>query len=93
MQRVGRWDDKDPNEVAPFQNDWSDLLNEDTISSSTFSVVSGSVTIVTQDNTDTLARCALSGGTLDETCEILNHIVTEAGYEWDQTTVLRIRKR
>lgn len=93
MPLIPRWEDKDPQDIAAYAVDWSERLGEDTISTSTFSVVSGNVSIASQDKTDTLARCALSGGTLNETCEILNHIVTAGGKEYDQTVSLRIRKR
>lgn len=93
MARIPRWPDKDPNEVVAYRVDWSERLDDDTIDTSEFSVVSGTVTIVEDVDSPTSTSVALSGGTLNETCEILNRITTTGGETFDQTVMLRIRKR
>ena len=94
----GTWDPKDPDEVLDYNVDWQDaddpcLQAGETIATSAFSVVSGTVVIDSQSNTDTVATVWLSGGTLNERCLILNRITTSAGRTYDHTATLRIRSR
>lgn len=91
-----RWSAKDPNEVLDYQVDWQDattptLETGETISTSVFTVVSGTVTIDSQSNTTTVATVWLSGGTDGEDCQLLNRVTTSAGRTYDQTVSIRIR--
>lgn len=90
-----KWPNKDPNEVLDYDLDWTYRLDGDTIagSSSTFTVVTGTVVIDSQHNTTAVAKVWLSGGTDGETCEILNRVVTDGGRTMDQTVELKIKSR
>lgn len=77
---------KDPDAVEDFSRDWSAYLADDSdnISTSTWSVASGSVTIDSDSNSTTKATVWLSGdpGTVSE---VRNRIVTTAGRTKDWT--------
>lgn len=89
------WPYKDPDEVLDYAIDWTELLEGDTIDTSDWIISVGSVVIDTSD-VDTARAVAtvwLSGGTLGETCEVLNRVVTLGGRTMDRTVRLRIRTR
>ena len=92
------WPPKDPDEVLDFLVNWADeddpVLEEgETLATSAFTVVEGTVEIDSQDHEATgLCTVWLSGGTLGEACEVLNRVTTSAGRTYDQTCKLRIRK-
>lgn len=84
---------KDPDEVLDYQVDWSARLGTDTISTSTFSLVSASgLTIDSESNTDTVSTVWLSAGTIG-TAEILCRITTAGGRTMDQTVKLKIKSK
>jgi hypothetical protein len=86
------WPPKDPNEVLDYQVDWSQRLETgETISSSTFTVVTGDVIIDSSTHSTTGTTAWLSGGTNGTPCEVLNRITTSGGRTYDQTLKLRIR--
>ena len=87
------WPPKDPEEILDYEIDWTKRLAGDTIFSSTFTVPVGDAVVDTSSHTTTTATVWLSGGTLDETCEVLNHVVTAAGREMDQTVKLKIKAK
>lgn len=85
---------KDPDEVIDYDLDWSRQLSRDadTIATSAWTVPSG----ITQDdseNTDTLAKIWLSGGTNGESYLLINHITTAAGRVFERTVKLRVKSR
>ena len=91
-----RWPDKDPDEVLDYELDWQDadyprLAAGETIATSTVTVTSGTVDIDSDSNDGTVVTVWLSGGTLNETCEILNRVVTSAGRTYDHSVKIRIR--
>lgn len=92
------WPNKDPEEVLDYELDWEARLTDaaqettDTISSSSWVVPSG-ITKNSDSNTDTTTTIWLSGGTLGETYEFLNRIVTAGGRTMDQTVKIKIRAR
>lgn len=93
-----RWPSKDPDEVLDYEVDWQDATTPtleagETLSTSVFSVVTGTVVIDSQSNTTTVATVWLSGGTNGEDCELLNRVTTSAGRTYDQSIKLRIRSR
>lgn len=78
--------ERDPDSVKDYTEDWSDWLpSGDTISDSTWTVVSGDVTIDSDSNTTTTTTVWLSGGTLGTWAKVTNHITTAAGREEDCT--------
>lgn len=89
------WPAKDPEEVLDYVVDWSARLSGDQISVSVFTIPVGTVVIQSQGIVDPLAttRVWLTGGTLAETCDILNHITTVAGRQMEQTINLKIQAR
>lgn len=69
---------KDPQAVENFGIDWVNVLGEDSISSSSWTVDSG----ITKDSTDisgTQAIVVLSGGTAGQSYQAVNRIVTTGG--------------
>ena len=87
------WPSKDPDEVLDYEVDWTKRLDGDTISTSAFTVPTGTVVVDSSSTTTTVAKVWLSGGTLDETCEVLNRVVTAGGRTFDQTMKLRIKAK
>lgn len=84
--------DKDPNESRAYAIDWSDHLGSDTISTSDWAVVTGSVTISDETNTTTTATVLLAGGTIMETAELCNTMTTDGGETLEQSIRVRVRK-
>lgn len=88
------WPDKDPEDKADIDVLWEDWIEDgDNIVSSTFTKISGNVSLSAQSYSATATKVWLSGGALGETCEILNHVVLASGREFDQTGYVKIRKR
>ena len=85
------WPPKDPDEVLDYQILWSRRLDGDTITTSTFFVADGSVTIDSESNTTAIATVWLSGGTIDETCIITNRITTAGLRTMDQSVKIKIK--
>jgi len=77
---------KDPDSVEDFSRDWTAYLSDDsdTISTSTWSVASGSVVIDSSSNTTTKANVWLSGDP-GSVSEVRNRIVTAQGRTRDWT--------
>jgi len=77
---------KDPDDVLDYLWDWTEwLANEnDTISSSTFTVETG-LTKNSSTNTTTTATVWLSGGTAGQEYDVTNRIVTTGGRTKDET--------
>lgn len=87
------WPNKDPDEVLDYSIDWEARLGADTISTSAWSVVSGTVVEGVNNKTDTVTTVWLSGGAAGENAEIHNRIVTAGGRTMDQTVYLRVRAK
>lgn len=87
---------KDPDAKKDYAVDWSDWLDEDTISTSTWEADDDGITVEDDPapaNTGTVTTVWLSGGTVGERYEITNHIVTSAGREDDRTIEIRVQER
>lgn len=83
---------KDPDEVKDYSLDWSALLVDDTISTSTWTLASGEgLAIGSNSNTDTLSTVWLSGGAAGVNYGLLNRVVTTGGRTYDQTVKLKVR--
>jgi hypothetical protein len=81
---------KDPASRLDYPIDWSDWLEDgDTITVSAWTVPAG-ITVATSSNTTTTATVWLTGGTLGQTYELVNHITTAAGREEDQTLLIKM---
>jgi hypothetical protein len=86
------WPPKDPDEVLDFIVDWADRIESDTISTSAWTVPSG-ITKNSDTHGDTTTTIWLSGGTLGDTYEFNNRIVTAGGRTMDQTVKLKIKTK
>jgi hypothetical protein len=91
MARKPTLEDKDPEETRSYGIDWEPALNSATISSSLFTVVSGSATLAGSTNTTTTTEFALTGGTIGETVEVENKISTSASETLKKSVLIRIR--
>jgi len=72
------WSDKGTTEVDVFGADWANLLGVETISTSTWAVVSGGVTTSAPAISGTETSVKLAGGTVGRG-KVTNTIVTSAG--------------
>lgn len=94
MASFATWEaPKDPEEIRDFGVNWAADLGSLTISTSTWSVVSGTVVIDSDTNTNTTTTVRLSGGTLGETCVLTNHVTLSDGQELEQSGKLHIRAK
>ena len=84
--------EKDPDAVKDYSIDWSAWLGEDTIDTSTWSVPDG-ITKDDDSNTTTSTTIWVSGGTAGQEYKLVNHIVTAAGREEDESLVFFIREK
>lgn len=75
---------KDPNAVLDYVLDWTDFLQGDTISTSTWTVPSG-ITKTTDSKTATTTTVWLSSGTAGQVYTVTNRIVTTGGRQQDQS--------
>jgi hypothetical protein len=84
--------DKDPDETRAYAIDWSDHLGSATISTSTWAVEQGSLAVSTDTETTTVATVVLTGGTIGETAQLINTMVSSAGETLKQRIRVRVRK-
>jgi hypothetical protein len=85
------WPDKDPDDVVDYGLDWS-ALGTDTISTSTWIVPTG-ITRNSDSKTDLGTTIWLQGGTIGQTYELTNRIVTAGGRTLDATVELTVTPR
>ena len=87
-----RWPSKDPDEVLDYQFDWSARLAAgETISTSTFILEEGSVTIDSESFNGGLTTVWLSGGGVGDKCVLTNRVVTSEARTYDESATLRVR--
>ena len=82
---------KDPDAARTFGLNWATWLDGDTLSTSAWSVVSGTVIIDSSTSNTTVASVKLSGGTDREKCVLRNRITTAAGEGADRTRYVLIK--
>lgn len=87
------WPAKDPDEVIDYAVDWFDRLAGDTISSAAFSIVTGTISIVSSEYDERFSVLRLSGGAAGERAKVLCEIVTTDGQTMQETAVLAVRAR
>lgn len=90
--------EKDPDAVLDYTIDWSDWLDDDTISTSAWATPARAdedddITIDDDSNTTTIATVWLSGGTPGLHYKVTNHIVTADGREEDRTITIKVKQR
>lgn len=85
----------DPQSVLDYKVDWSAWLAAgETISASTWTVPAGiTQTTPAPSNTTTTTTIWLTGGTLNASYSVTNHITTNQGRQQDQTITLAVRER
>lgn len=88
-----KWPDKDPDEVLDYEINWSDRLDGDTISSSTWILPDDGVEKESDTSTTTATTIWLSGGTLGETYELTNRVVTAGGRTMDQSVRIKLKAK
>lgn len=84
---------KDPQDVRDYGIDWSADIGAATIVASTWSIVSGTITIVLDDFETTATTVRLAGGTAGESVQLRNHVILSDGQEADQTGTIDIQER
>lgn len=84
--------DKDPDETLDFTIDWAAWLDDDTISSSVWSVPSG-LTEGSSSYGNTTTTLWASGGTDGTDYRCTNTIVTAAGRTVQRTIMIRVKER
>ena len=69
---------KDPNEVLPYQMDWTAWLAGDTLATSTWLVTGGGDTLIVDSDTNnaTVTTVWLSGGSRGRTYIVTNRVTT-----------------
>ena len=84
----------DPNDKADYVINWT-LDTGDIVTASTWAIVDSStgMTITTDSFTDSSTSVWLTGGTAGDPASLHNHITTQAGREFDQTVILKIKER
>lgn len=83
---------KDPDATLDYTINWSLWLNGDTINSSIWMVPSG-ITSESSAADATSTTIVLSGGTVGQYYDIVNHIVTDGGLEDDRTFTIFIEEQ
>ena len=85
--------EKDPDARLDYPIDWSDWLEGDTISTSTWEADSDDITIDDDQIVSDYTVVWLEDGIVNEDYRITNHIVTSAGREDDRTITIRVREK
>lgn len=89
---------KDPQAIRDYAIDWTADLGTATIVGSTWAITMGGdgdapLIVVEDDFTDTLTRVRLSGGNVNTTVALTNHIVMSDGEEDEQSGKIKIKDR
>lgn len=88
------WPPKDADEQTYYPIDWSDRISDDVISSASFEVTSGDVTVSSAEHDgNKVSRALVSGGTNGTKAKVLCEITTEDGQTLQQTATILIRER
>lgn len=84
--------EKDPQDKLDYAVDWtSQLAVGETISTSTWTVPTGITQITPAPSIDDgIVTIWLSGGTVGTRYDVLNHIVTSQGREYDRTVPILV---
>lgn len=93
MAREPFLEDKDPDETRSYGLNWAASLSSATISTSQWTVESGSATLAGSSNTTTTTAFALTGGTVGEVVKVTNVITTSASETLKKSVRIRIVKQ
>ena len=83
---------KDPQAELDYTIDWETWLDDDTLSTVTWTVPTG-IASELEHNSTTAATIWLSGGTVETRYEVVCHIVTAAAREDDRTIGIFVSQR
>ena len=83
---------KDPNAKLDYTIDWTQWLDTDTITASTWEVSSTELTIESNSNTNTATTVWLSAGLAGQIYTVTNRITTTLGRIQDQSFRLKIKE-
>lgn len=85
---------KDPDAVKDYDVDWGAgwLVDDDTISASTWTVPTG-ITKASDSHTDTRAKVWISGGTVGSSYVLTNRVTTTQGRTDDRSITIKIREQ
>ena len=85
---------KDPDEIKDYVLDWSSLLGEDEIVSSTWTIADGAGLVIDSESaTATSTTIWLSAGVIGTTYHLLNRVTTSGGRTYDQTVKLKCKAK
>jgi hypothetical protein len=84
---------KDPDAVLDYGFDWSDWLDGDTISTSSWTIAPATLTKKSDSLTTTTTTIWLSGGTVDVVYTVTNRIVTAGGRTEDRSFEIVVGQR
>lgn len=89
------WPAKDPDDIRAYGIDWSDdLATGETVVTSDWTIVTtGTLTSGTEGNTGTVTSLWLLGGTVGETYEVRNEIVTSGDQTIGRTVRIKVKAR
>lgn len=82
---------KDPDSVVNYSIDWSDWLDSDTISTSTWAADTG-LTVDSDSETTTVATAIVSSGTAGTAYGLTNTITTAAGLTAERTITIMVQE-
>ncbi len=78
-----------PDETLNYTFDWSDSVGEETIVSSSFSIMPTGPELTNQTHTDTTATAYLSGCEVGQVYRLTNQVVTSAETTEERSVTLR----
>lgn len=84
---------KDPDAVLDYGCDWSDWLDGDTLSTSSWTIAPAGLTKVSDSLTATTTTVWLSGGTVSTVYTVTNRIVTAGGRTEDRSFEVVVGQR
>jgi hypothetical protein len=85
-------DPHDPDAVEDYGLDWSARLGTDTIDASTWAITPSGLNQDSDDHDTTSTTIWVSGGTLNVTYSLTNHVTTAGGRQWDWTVKLKVKE-
>jgi len=84
---------KDPSSILDYGFDWTDWLAGDTITTSAWSVSPAGLTAVTNSKNGGVTTVWLSGGTVGQTYQVVNSVITALGRIDQRTLLVAIQDR
>jgi len=83
---------KDPNATVDYELDWSEWLDSDAVSTSTWSAPAA-LTLTGSNVTDNVTRIFVAGGSVGTDYLITNRITSSGGRIEDRSILIQVRER